>query len=271
MFGAVIPPLLGALGSYLGNRADSNARAEAQFGANQTNIQLSREQQRHNIRMWQKQNQYNHPSKQMARLKEAGLSPHLVYGNGSVANTAGDVQGYNKAEVKSVNEGYRAFENIFRDTNQALQTDNLAAQKDVLLQEAALKAQKVYSEGIDARQKAFDLGLSKELRDSSLEAQQANAKYATERANEQQVKADIARQTKDPAIRQEFAELESKLKRIKGQNLQNEGQAIRNEIEAARKKFRKRGINDSDNIILRFLMQSNFGRDFIDYFNDLKY
>lgn len=39
--------------------------------------------------MWNRSNEYNNPSSQMARLKAAGLNPNLVYGSGSVVgNTA---------------------------------------------------------------------------------------------------------------------------------------------------------------------------------------
>jgi hypothetical protein len=34
---------------------------------------------------WRRQNEYNSPLQQMQRLKEAGLNPNLVYGNGAVA------------------------------------------------------------------------------------------------------------------------------------------------------------------------------------------
>ncbi len=37
---------------------------------------------------WNMQNAYNDPSSQMARLKNAGLNPHLVYGNGNAVQSA---------------------------------------------------------------------------------------------------------------------------------------------------------------------------------------
>lgn len=41
------------------------------------------------LEMWNRSNEYNNPSSQMARLKAAGLNPNLVYGSGSVVgNTA---------------------------------------------------------------------------------------------------------------------------------------------------------------------------------------
>ena len=43
--------------------------------------------------MWELQNKYNHPLQQMARLKEAGLNPNLIYGSspGSAVGNAGAV------------------------------------------------------------------------------------------------------------------------------------------------------------------------------------
>ena len=38
--------------------------------------------------MWEKNNAYNDPSQQMARLKNAGINPHLAYSNGAVTNTS---------------------------------------------------------------------------------------------------------------------------------------------------------------------------------------
>jgi len=39
---------------------------------------------------WRMQNEYNSPAQQMQRLKEAGLNPNLVYGNGATA-TGGSI------------------------------------------------------------------------------------------------------------------------------------------------------------------------------------
>jgi hypothetical protein len=39
-----------------------------------------------NLEMWNLQNEYNAPKNQMARFKEAGLNPNLIYGQGSPGN-----------------------------------------------------------------------------------------------------------------------------------------------------------------------------------------
>lgn len=43
---------------------------------------------RENVRFWNMQNQYNHPTAQMERLRQAGLNPNLIYGS-SVAGATG--------------------------------------------------------------------------------------------------------------------------------------------------------------------------------------
>jgi len=47
-----------------------------------------------NRQNWADQNAYNSPQQQMQRLKEAGLNPNLVYGNGAVA-TGGNIASAN--------------------------------------------------------------------------------------------------------------------------------------------------------------------------------
>jgi len=46
--------------------------------------------------MWNKQNEYNTPTKQMQRFKDAGLNPHLIYGKGTPGN-ATQLPKYNKS------------------------------------------------------------------------------------------------------------------------------------------------------------------------------
>ena len=40
------------------------------------------------VDMWNKQNEYNLPTNQMQRLRDAGINPHLAYSNGSPMNTS---------------------------------------------------------------------------------------------------------------------------------------------------------------------------------------
>lgn len=52
---------------------------------NQANRKLASAGQAFELEMWNKSNEYNSPQAQMARLKQAGLNPNLVYGSGNVS------------------------------------------------------------------------------------------------------------------------------------------------------------------------------------------
>lgn len=47
---------------------------------------MQQQQNAFNLQMWNLQNEYNTPEAQMQRFQRAGLSPQLVYGNGSSGN-----------------------------------------------------------------------------------------------------------------------------------------------------------------------------------------
>jgi hypothetical protein len=53
------------------------------FAANQATLAYRRQ-----VAQWNRENEYNSPTMQMQRLKNAGLNPHLVYGSGSAANVS---------------------------------------------------------------------------------------------------------------------------------------------------------------------------------------
>lgn len=72
---AVLGGLISGIGS-LGSSLISNRGALSR--QNLANMQ--------NMKFWEMQNKYNTPKNQMSRLKDAGLNPNLIYGNGS-ANT----------------------------------------------------------------------------------------------------------------------------------------------------------------------------------------
>ena len=62
---------------------------------------------------WNMQNQYNTPQNQMARFKEAGLNPHLIYGQGNPGNAQSiqtpDVKPYTRAEASNHIRGAKVF------------------------------------------------------------------------------------------------------------------------------------------------------------------
>lgn len=49
---------------------------------------LMEKQNQYNIDMWKLNNEYNSPQAQMQRLKDAGLNPNLIYGQGTTGNSS---------------------------------------------------------------------------------------------------------------------------------------------------------------------------------------
>lgn len=126
---------------------------------------------------WEMQNQYNSPAAQMKRLKEAGLNPNLIYGQGAVANNSAPVKGADtpswKPDPIQFDQGTVLGTYYDAQIKQA-QIDNLAVQNTVLTEEAKQKAMQTLAiaTGIDKTQ--FDLGLKKELRGTYVESAKEN-------------------------------------------------------------------------------------------------
>lgn len=67
-----------------------NAKAEKNRAAEQRkhDKEMSDYTYSKDVAQWERQNRYNTPSAQMARFKEAGLNPHLIYGKGTPGNSS---------------------------------------------------------------------------------------------------------------------------------------------------------------------------------------
>lgn len=108
---------------------------------NQYNMDFWHKQNAYNLDMWNLQNQYNSPIEQMARMKKAGLNPHLFYGQGSpgqagllqAPNTghAGEVKGYSRASSRNILQGVDAFGDFMGMQATRAQADNAKAQADL--------------------------------------------------------------------------------------------------------------------------------------------
>lgn len=139
---------------------------------------------------WNMQNEYNHPSAQMARLRDANLNPNLVYGNGATT-TAAPTRG---ADAGSWRPEAPQFDlsnvlGTYQDIQlKEAQTDNLRSQNTVLLNDAALKAAQANETTartnktlLDTEAGRFSLGQSQRLADVSAETASENLrKLSTE-------------------------------------------------------------------------------------------
>lgn len=119
-----------------------------QNNANNKNIEFAREQMNTQrqwaLQDWDKQNAYNSPAATMQRLKDAGLNPNLVYGNGSAITTASPVRGVESAKAtvqplpNVVDSMLRGFMAMYDLQNTEAKTDNLKAQIELAKANARL-------------------------------------------------------------------------------------------------------------------------------------
>ena len=87
---AIIPAAASLVGSAI-NTLTGKANRDLQRETNQQNFQNMVYQNNWNREQWNLENEYNSPAAQSQRLREAGINPNMVFGNGSVSE-AGSLQ-----------------------------------------------------------------------------------------------------------------------------------------------------------------------------------
>lgn len=254
-------PLL-TIGTALGSKAVSSI-----FGASQArkerraNRQAEEDARQHNIKMWNMQNEYNHPSAQMARLQEAGLNPNMIYGTPTAAATgqAGDVAKGNAPEQSYYKDlDFDALTPLVQHQNieqSKAQVDNLRVQNTVLTQEANLKAAQRANTLVNTARSDFDYMLAKELRDTSLQAAQNEVKLQQESIIGRQIDNHIKDATKANQIKKIALDIQNAQETLTGQQLKN--QLMRYDEE-----LRQYGVERNDAIYWRVLgrfINENFG------------
>lgn len=123
--------------------------------------------------MWNKQNEYNKPINQRARLEEGGFNPHLMYGTGSLANTAGSVGSPPTPNMKYVNmaqSAQRALEAYQTQTSVDLAKESMQLEKEKFQQQKYVDFFKManinadtLTKGLSLESGSFDLNLKKKL------------------------------------------------------------------------------------------------------------
>ena len=89
-----VPPIGGPSPSYDPSPLISSlVDLGTQIYSNKQQKKLEAKRRAYDLAQWQRQNAYNHPIEQMARLKSAGLNPNMIYGSspGSAVGNAGAI------------------------------------------------------------------------------------------------------------------------------------------------------------------------------------
>lgn len=220
---------------------------------------------------WNRQNDYNSPTSQMARYRDAGLNPNLIYGQ---SNTADAVRSTNTApwSPRAPNIDLNAGPTVsaFYDTRmKEAQIDNLKAQNTVYLQEAALKAATTAQTVQNTAKGTFDLQQAMDLKQISLETAGQNLRNMTQAytlaGNQDNRNERITNSTIQEAAKrilnvqaqtlktnQETRNQQEELKRIQStiKNIDTDSELKQLDIN-----LKKNGLQPGDPIYLRFLGQ----------------
>lgn len=192
------------------------------------NWQMWRANRMASVLDWNRQNDYNSPVQQMQRLKEGGLNPNLVYGNGADV-TAGPINTPSGSmpthTAPTSNVDYSFLSSLGDSTIGAYQDaaiktqqlDNLKLQSDLLSAKTSETRVDIANKAITGDRSKFELDKMRELRDTSILYETLRTKkQAAEITNigiQQQFKArELQNQTRGLDIKQ--ADLELSFKRF---------------------------------------------------------
>ena len=146
-----IPLLAVGLGAAASSLLGAGLNAQSQQHANAMNMKIAKYQNAWNLEQWYRENEYNLPTAQMARLKAAGLNPNLVYGSGGASTTAAQSPRAAAANYQAVdygldNQGQNAVNTYMAYQNYLLQKSHIDAQNNVLQAQAdAVRANTLYT------------------------------------------------------------------------------------------------------------------------------
>lgn len=285
--GALISGGIGLVGGLF----DNKERSDGQAAANAMNLQLAREQQNWNLEQWNRQNEYNLPSAQMQRIKEAGLNPALFYGNGTQSNTAQDVAGYTRPQVENVKRGFDAFSNVASMASTGAQMAITEAHRKNVEEDTLNKALQGAGIASDNVKKAEDAKIAPEMAKYNLaQAQQNVSKVRNDIALTQQ-NTSLARQNvrgkrlendyKEQTFESKVGQEEQRLDKMKLENtLASKTMQIRVQQEIARLENMRRdgtikdavayekqlnnslkelGLSEKDHAIVKLLVRQGLG------------
>lgn len=258
---------LGAGASILGNVLSGSSNKKAAEKNREFAEYMYNKQRTDALSDWERENMYNSPKEQMARLRDANLNPNLVYGHGATAE-GGSVrssaapstqQQGTQYDLSGVGDSIGNYQDIkLREA----QTDNLAAQNKVIQQDAILRAAQVQQTLSSAHTAQFDLKMKERLKEISAEMAAEGLNKLRSEAGTAANENKISSETINARIEKVWEEW----KKIKGEanmsqhlekritqeieNLQREGDLKKFQIN-----LNRLGINSSDPWYLRIITQ----------------
>nr|QJB20384.1 MAG: DNA pilot protein [Microvirus sp.] len=183
------------------------------------------------LEMWNKANEYNAPSQQMSRLTEAGLNPNMVYGSGTVVGN-----------TSTQTPKYQAYNPQFN--NKAVELPNLL---NVLSMFQDVRIKKAQVDNLS--EEVLSKRISNMFLDKKLTWQTDLLEKEARRAG-----IDLMRPSDDAVINtMRGRSMTAELDRTQASALQQKLDAQLKQLDI---NLAGKGINRSDNMLLRMLIQS---------------
>lgn len=139
-----------------------------------------------NLAFWNLQNDYNSPAAQMQRFKDAGLNPHLIYGQGSNGNAAAvstpDVQ---RPEFRTpewgnaISAAGTGFNDYYDLRIKAAQANNVEQQADIIRKQGQLLDAQTFATLMGGQDREFELGMKSDLREVSMDYKREQLRQLT--------------------------------------------------------------------------------------------
>lgn len=146
---AIISGASGLLGGLIGGSSDVKAVREQNAG----NMRLAQYQYEKNLEQWERENAYNTPAAQMARMKAAGLNPNLLYGDTSAGGISAKSPQYEAPKLAAYTGrgaiGQSIGAAVGNSINQYLSAENMEAQNKLIKTQAKAEQQKIVNMSAD--------------------------------------------------------------------------------------------------------------------------
>lgn len=251
---AIGAAIIGGLGSVIGSAIGASSQRQAniqnmELAKYQNNWQTAENEKAYarSLEMWNLQNAYNSPTAQMSRLRQAGLNPNLVYGNGVTGNSAGSAPQYQPAKIqRATMEPYRGWNLGLSDAvstfmamrqNKA-QIENMEAQNKLIKEQARTEGIRQGNIAMSTARSGFDLNLARELRNVSIDRaiaeknfSEASASGAWTGANQKVLQYELDRTLFDNKVKLSNAQYSAAMEGLRKLRQDNDINAFRYRME----------------------------------------
>ena len=230
----ILGSILGAIVSAVGSIFSLKSQQKENDKNRQYNLMLAQTQNRMNVNQWQRENDYNSPTAQMARYRKAGMNPNLAYGQPTLSASSPTMTTGSSSSPTDMSAISKAFDSVggaarsFGQYQQvALDMERQQAEIDAIRAQTENTKANTVKTGEETKSLTIDNMYKAAREQSALDYQGVQIKLgeSTLRLNDKQMEkmqADIEKVAVDiDSVKQAIDESKS---RIALQNVQRESQ-----------------------------------------------